>query len=208
MDDNEEKANGTHVLGEETLHAIREDIAKLRLPTWVSPPPKHPGDSKWGKFKAEEWKTFCTINLPITLTRLWGSRPETDRMFLMLKNFLDLVTAVKIADKRSIGELDIQLYEHFMASYLRGLLQLYPDLKLKPYHHLALHIPAHLRRFGPTHAWRCNHFERYNGILQKIKDNNKFGKSPGPIFHTKLTVLWQQASWRLQSLCDFAASRT
>lgn len=177
MDDAaQEESKGTHVLGNETLRAIQDDIAKLKLPSCVSPAPTHPGQAKWGNFKAEEWKTFCTVNLPITLTRLWGSMPKTSRSFLMLENFLELVAAIKIADKRSITNLDILLYEHYMNSYLAGLLRLYPDIKLTPYQHLSLHIPTHLRRFGPTHAWRCNHFERYNGVLQKIKNNNIFGE--------------------------------
>lgn len=163
------------VLGNETLRAIREDMERLSLPTWVTPPPKRPGESKGGKFKADEWKIFCTVNLPITLTRLWGSKPETNRCNRMLKNYMDLIAAVKIATKRSITELDIALYNGYMNSYLKGLLELYPHTKLTPYHHLSLHFSTHLRRFGPTHAWRCYPFERYNGQLQKLPDNHKFG---------------------------------
>jgi hypothetical protein len=93
----------------------------------------------------------------------------------MLKNYMDLIAAVKIATKRNITALDIALYDGYIKSYLKGLQELYPHMKLTPYHHLALHFSAHLQRFGPTHAWRCYAFERYNGQLQKIPDNNKFG---------------------------------
>jgi hypothetical protein len=150
-------------------------MERLCLPTWVTPPPKRPGEGKGGKFKADEWKIFCTVNLPITLTRLWGSKPETNRYHRMLKNYMDLIAAVKIATKRNITALDIALYDGYIKSYLKGLQELYPHMKLTPYHHLALHFSAHLQRFGPTHAWRCYAFERYNGQLQKIPDNNKFG---------------------------------
>jgi hypothetical protein len=151
-------------------------MEQLSLPTWVTPPPKRPGESKGGKFKADEWKIFCTVNLPITLTRLWGSKPETNRYHRMLKNYMDLVAAIQIATKRSITALDLILYDGYMKSYLQGLLELYPHMKLTPYHHLSLHFSTHLRRFGPTHAWRCYPFERYNGQLQKLPDNHKFGQ--------------------------------
>jgi len=164
------------VLGKDTLKAIREDMERLRLPTWVTPPLKRPGEGKGGQFKADEWKIFCTVNLPITLTHLWGSKPETNRYNQMLKNYMDLVSAVNIATKRSITALDIVLYNGYMKSYLEGLLRLYPHTRLTPYHHLSLHFSAHLLRFGPTHSWRCYAFERYNGQLQNLPDNNKFGK--------------------------------
>ena len=151
-------------------------MERLCLPTWVMPPPKHPGETKGGKFKADEWKIFCTVNIPITLTHLWGSKPETNCYYQMLKNYMDLVTAIKIATKRSITPSDLVLYDVYMKSYLTGLLELYPHMKLTPYQHLALHFSTHLERFGPTHAWRCYSFERYNGQLQKLPDNHKFGQ--------------------------------
>lgn len=146
------------------------------LPSWFQRAPKHPGEIKWGKFKADEWKSFCTVNLPITLGRLWGSRPISDDKYRMFENFMHLITAVKIATMHTINLSDIALYDRHMKLYLSGLLELYPFINLTPYQHLALHFSEHLRRFGPTHSWRCFAFERYNGILQEIPSNYKFGK--------------------------------
>jgi len=149
---------------------------KIKLPSWFNRAPKHPGEINWGKFKADEWKAFCTVNLPITLTRLWGSLPHEDKKYKMLKNFLHLVTAIKIANKHTIDEADISLYEKHIGLYTSGFLELYPFANITPYQHLSLHFSTHLRRFGPTHSWRCFAFERFNGIIQGLPINNKFGE--------------------------------
>jgi hypothetical protein len=150
-------------------------MEKLGLPSYISPAPKHPGEVKWGNFKADEWKAFCIYNLPITLTRLWGSKPKDDRHYLMLENFMELVSAVKLANLRTITEKEISLSDKHMRAYLNGLIELYPSRMLTPYQHLSLHFAGQLRRFGPTHSCRCYAFERYNGIIQKISTNQKFG---------------------------------
>lgn len=165
----------TKVLGKETLREIRNDMERLKLPSWVSPAPKHPGVSKRGKFTADQWRTFCTINLVFTLTRLWGPEPKGSRKRRMLDNFMHLVTAIKLANMRKMTTARILRYEFHIHQYLTTLLDLYPGTTISPYQHLSLHYGALLRRFGPTHAWRCFPFERYNYLLQKIPTNSKFG---------------------------------
>ncbi|KJA24126.1 hypothetical protein HYPSUDRAFT_96223, partial [Hypholoma sublateritium FD-334 SS-4] len=164
------------------LRAIRDDMKQLGLPSYALRAPKHPGEVKWGNFKADEWKAFCTVNLPITLTRLWGSKPETDRHRQMLTNYLELITAVKLANSRAITEDKILLFDKHMQAYLHGIRELYPFSDISPYQHLTLHFADQLRRFGPTHSWRCYAFERYNGILQQIPTNDTIGELEETMF--------------------------
>lgn len=164
----------TAVLGRDTLQEIVEDMERLKLPTWVSPAPRLPGEAKFGKFSADQWRAFCTINLPHTLTRLWAHGDSRKQQ--MLVNFMHLVSAVKLATMRTMTPQRIDRYEFHMHKYLTTLIELYPGTNLTPYHHLALHFGEVLRRFGPTHAWRCFPFERYNYLLQNISTNKKFGE--------------------------------
>ncbi len=152
-------------------------MERLILPTWFQTAPKHPGEVQWGKFKADEWKAFCNVNLPITLTRLWGGGRKGDRQYQMLENFLHLVTAVKHANQRTLTDDAIRLYDSHMSTYLNGFIRLYPFANISPYQHLSLHFASQLHRWGPTHSWRCYAFERYNGILQGLPTNSKFGLS-------------------------------
>lgn len=152
-------------------------MERLGQPTWVSRAPAHPGEKKWGKFTADQWKTFCMQNLPDTLIQLWGQKPPDSLERRRLDNFMHLVSAVKIANLHKITEKRIQEYEYHMHSYLTSLLELFPGTSITPYQHLALHFGNHLRRFGPVHAWRCFPFERFNYILQNFSTNEKFGGS-------------------------------
>ena len=150
-------------------------MERIQLPTWVSRTPNHPGESDWGKFTADNWRSFCLINLPITLTRLWGGKPRESREYRMLDNYMHLITAIKLATSRNITAGHISAYQAHMHAYLKSLLILYPNTSITTYQHLALHFGTLLGRFGPTHAWRCFPFERYNHQMQELTTNKRFG---------------------------------
>lgn len=171
-----EKRKRTRVLGRKTLKEIRQDMRSLHRPSWQANGPTRPGEAKRGKFTADQWRTFCTVNLPVTLIRLWGGAQEGSIERRRLDNFMYLVTAVKLATMNAMNEQRILEYEANMRRYLETLLELYPAIRLTPYQHLSLHFGRHLRMFGPVHAWRCFPFERYNFLIQSIPTNNKFCK--------------------------------
>ncbi|KLO06289.1 hypothetical protein SCHPADRAFT_808936, partial [Schizopora paradoxa] len=158
------------------LKAVQDDAKRMDLPSWVTPAPSSLGTGGLGKLTADQWKAVCSINLVVTLVRIWGNADEKGRQYLMLSNFMDLVTAVKLGCKRVL-ELDtVRLYEEHMLRYLQGLTTIYAPYQLLPYQHLAMHFGENLQRFGPTHATRCFVYERENLRLQKTVTNQKFGK--------------------------------
>jgi len=151
----------------------------LSFPSWMTKAPAHPGESKWGNFSADQWRTFCTHILPVTLIRLWGNRDQSTVERQQLDNFMHLVSAVKLATMRTITEARVAEYEYHIYEYLRTLLILYPNIKPTAYHHLVLHFGDFLRGMGPSSAYRCFNFERYNYILQKLPTNRIFGNLSG-----------------------------
>lgn len=88
---------------------------------------------------------------------------------------MHLITAIKIATMRTIHPDQILQYQEHIHAYLTSLLTLYPNTTITPYQHLSLHFGDLLKRFGPTYAWHCFPFERYNHRMQQISTNNKFG---------------------------------
>lgn len=93
----------------------------------------------------------------------------------MLKNFMDLVTAVEIAGMLVTSPSHCSMYSEHMQRYLEGMKGLYKEARVVPNHHLALHVPEFLQFFGPTHAHRTFALERFNYTLQKTNTNQKFG---------------------------------
>ena len=166
-------AQVTAVLGKGVLPEVWRDREKTILPSWLSPIPTNAGSARAGKLTADQWRTLCTVHLVITLVRLWGDKDPADRKHDMLCNFMDLVTATALLFKRSMSPERIKLYEDFMRKYLEGHLRLYPHLNLTPKHHLSLHIPRILERFGPVHGWTTWGFERLNFIFQRTETNGK-----------------------------------
>ncbi len=79
------------VIGQDTLYEIWKDMGprRMELPTCVTPAPANIGVPKAGKLTADQWRTACTINLVITLIRLWGMKSHDDRHYHMLANFMD-----------------------------------------------------------------------------------------------------------------------
>jgi hypothetical protein len=150
-------------------------MGKTTLPSWCSPAPTQIGDWEHRKISADGWRTFCTIHLIITLSHIWGHSPPESQRYKLLANFYSLVHAIKITSMRSITAAGAQEFQDSMIVYLRGLDELFPTYQLVPSHHVVLHMKELLCHFGPTHAWCCWVFERYNYILQKIPTNGKFG---------------------------------
>jgi hypothetical protein len=176
------KPKGKSVLGHMVLTASYEDSVNIELPSWMNPVPVAFGSKAHGKLSADQWRTLCSINLIITLIRLWGN-DTTTRQYQMLVNFIDLVTAVEVGSMLVTSDGHIQLYEEAITSYLQTLKVLYKEARIAPNHHLALHIPDFLRFFGPVHAWRAFALERYNYLLQNINTNQKFGVYFSSVVH-------------------------
>ena len=164
------------VLGRSILAAAQEDATMMQLPSWVNAVPPNFGSAAQGKLSADNWRTLCTINLPVTLICLWGDRSPDSRERQMLDNFMDLVTAVEVGSMLVTSENHIQIYERHMTKYLTDLKELYKERRVAPNHHLALHIGDFLRLFGPVHSWRAFALERYNYLLQRINTNRRFGQ--------------------------------
>ena len=148
-------------------------MKKTTLPSWIGPAPHNWGTTEHGKLSADQWRVLCTIHLPISLVLQWAD--ASPRYQAMLLNFMDLVTAVRIASVRTTNEEYTVLYEHHIFSYLNGVLELFMDADIKPNHHLSLHLGQFLRTLGPVHAYRAFAFERINYMMQQMETNAKHG---------------------------------
>ncbi|CDO75322.1 hypothetical protein BN946_scf184517.g5 [Trametes cinnabarina] len=154
------------------LHELRKDIASTVLPSWMEKAPRNFGTAAHGKLKADQWRTLGTVNLVITLVRLWGSSSASDEEREVLDNFIHLACAVDLASRRSMHAERAAAYDRHMEAYLKGLRRLYKH-QIVPNHHLSLHLRPLLEAFGPVHGWWAFPFERYNGILQRMNTNSK-----------------------------------
>ncbi|EGO04667.1 hypothetical protein SERLA73DRAFT_149084 [Serpula lacrymans var. lacrymans S7.3] len=163
-----------HALGKDVMAAVWEDMESTILPSWISCAPPDWGTTTRGKLKANNWHTICTIHLPITLIRLWCN--NIGRRRDMLQNFMDLVSAVRIANVQVTSRSQIQAYNKHIFCYVDGIKRLYPDQRLRPNHHAALHMGDMMDLFGPVYSHKAPFYERYIHVLQRLNTNKKFGE--------------------------------
>ncbi|KAJ3542467.1 hypothetical protein NM688_g5967 [Phlebia brevispora] len=195
----------TTVLGHAMLNAIWEDMKRTMLPSWISPAPRNVGTTERGKLSADHWRSLCTVHLPITLVRLWGSFPKESRQMQMLENYMDLVTAVGIAGMLITSSIHIEAYRAAILRYLKNAKVLYKECSFKPNHHFAIHLAdVFLPNFGPFHPIRAFHTERNNFMLQREHTNMKFGE----LELTYMKHTCRSANMRLllrdETVCDAA----
>ncbi|KAG2102169.1 hypothetical protein BD769DRAFT_1367629, partial [Suillus cothurnatus] len=161
------------VLNKSVLSEVQADITHTTLPSWIGRAPPDIGNPSHGKLSADQWRTLCTVHLPITLTRLWGRPDSPPRKKEILENFLDLVTAVLYGTPRRLTDKRIRTYNHYIFKYIRGLIRIYDDYKLTPNQHFSLHLSEILKKFGPPHAYWAFPFERYIGLIRHIHTNQR-----------------------------------
>lgn len=176
----------------QVMERIRQVISDTTLPTWMAAVPKNYGDAAAGSLKADEWRSFATIFLPLALIKEWGEKERdieageaiddwtSSRLSRALDHTMLLVSAITLACYRVTSAERIEAYTTYMSKYLEDLKKVFYDQDsayFVPNHHAAMHIPNFLRLFGPVHSWWTFSFERLVGVLQRMPSNSHFGAS-------------------------------
>ncbi|KIJ41663.1 hypothetical protein M422DRAFT_171982, partial [Sphaerobolus stellatus SS14] len=166
------------ILDAEVLLEICKDISRTIKPTWVASVPANFGSKSHGRLKAAEWHILISLYLPISLGRLWGIGGKYHQTHIWYyQNTMMLVAAVLLATSRQTSNRHAKAYTYYMLEYLHGLKRLFPTMKFRDNHHVALHIEEFLILLGPVHSWWMFPFERLIGRLQKIATNGLVGES-------------------------------
>ena len=89
---------------------VKADMTVMLYPSFLKQAPPDVGSASAGTLSAEQWRTFCMINLVITLVRIWGHLPNSDRRSNLLRNFINLVAAVRVGTAKRITPTKINSY--------------------------------------------------------------------------------------------------
>jgi hypothetical protein len=185
-DENEEQTTasvGKAMLVTEDLLQVQSIIAQIQRPPSQQPLPSNFGSPSHGKLKSSQWATGIEFDLTVALVKLWLSEKSNgDDMGIQQQRVkainatIYLSIALRWATSSIVTKAHAERYLHWMRKYLDAILDLHPEMDLKPSHHAALHIPEFLERFGPMRGWWMYFFEQLIGLLQLVKINYKFGK--------------------------------
>ena len=154
-------------------------MRRTTLPSGFDAPPERFGTKRSPSPKASQWNTLLLVTLLVTLTKVWTAQNASSNDRARLKNFLHLVCAIRLVNRRVVDESIISAYERHLLAYLGSLLDLFPGYRLKPKHHYALHLVDCMRRFGPT-IWYSSWSGERKIFGQKQTHTNHH---PGMSFH-------------------------
>lgn len=169
--------DGWETLGKSVMLAVSSDMKRTQVPSWITRPPIDWGQPRRGKLSANHWEVICTIHLVFTLIRLWGGDSGTERQQEMLKNYMDLIQATRILTMKSLARVDVETFRGYILQHLLDYKRLYPNAKINPIHHAALHADEKLEEFGPLPSRNAGHYERSIYVMQEMNTNNKFGNA-------------------------------
>ncbi|RDB30064.1 hypothetical protein Hypma_014106 [Hypsizygus marmoreus] len=173
--------------GDESPKKRFEDIVNaVQWPSHITRLPKNLGENQSLK-KADEWRRLLTIT-PVILWWAWRDAndeipfgepplpptakfiPQHSRNYRSIYGaVLKLCTGIQILASRAISMARGESGQDFLAQYCRNLKALGIHTTIN--HHLSMHYTKFLKLFGPVYGWWLFAFERFNGMLEKVKHN-------------------------------------
>ncbi|KAI0310269.1 hypothetical protein OF83DRAFT_1070794 [Amylostereum chailletii] len=163
------------MLNQGILKELWKITSRTTLPSSMARGPARFGTPGQGRIKADEWRTICLVLLPITLIIEWGNATDGEIERDLLDNFMALVTTVKWATRHMTSERIRNIVQTSYHFYCESLVEIFGEGFLSPNHHLTFHLIECLTLFGPVIGWWAFPFEQYNGIIQRIRNNGRFG---------------------------------
>lgn len=161
------------------MEALWDDIEHMCKPSWATSVPTTIG-ATGPKLKSDQWRAVGSLQLPVTLIRLWSmDHPDglrSQRRHELLNLTMSLLSAIAVGTSRVTSSSNAQEFLSHLIHYRKELRRLFPNYKSHPNHHMAMHIPEYLCLYGPFHGWWAYPFERVIGMLQRVSTNYKPGK--------------------------------
>ena len=141
--------------------------------------------------KADEWRRLLTVT-PVVLWSTWKDEndniPDTEpplsanekistkhcrKRKTLYDAVLSLCAAIRLLSTKKISMSQAKAGQTYLANYCRRLVLLGVDVTIS--HHLAMHFASMIKLFGPVYAWWLFAFERFNGMLERVKHNGHDG---------------------------------
>ena len=152
------------LLTKENLQEIERRISSFTVPNSLGRLPINIS-SNHGGYTSSQWQSWITLYSPVVLK---GILPNAHYQCWLL-----FVRACSILSGRIIKDGEVTTADLLLLNFCKKFELLYGKDNCTPNLHLHLHIKHCLLDYGPSHAFRCYSFERYNGMLGSYHTNKK-----------------------------------
>ena len=145
------------------------DIIQNRINAIVAPPGvgriPHKIRSAFSGFTADQWKNWTNYFSLITLHDMLDKE-----MFECWRHF---VLASRVLCSKKLNPTQLLLADSLLLQFCRRTEHLFGKDAITPNMHMHAHLKACIEDYGPIHSFWVFAFERYNGILESLPNNNR-----------------------------------
>lgn len=145
------------------------DLIQRRVDACIIPPDMgrilHKISSSFGSFTADQWKNWVVYFSPLVLHDILA-----EDVMNCWKHF---VLACRLLSSKWITSTDLKIADALLMQFCRRTERMFGKEKITPNMHMHCHLKACIEDYGPSHVFWLYAFERYNGILGSMPNNNK-----------------------------------
>lgn len=151
-------------VSESQFDIIQERVDSFIVPSDTGRIP-HKIRSGFSSFTADQWKNWVVYFSVIALRDIL---PDNE-----MKCWRYFVQACRVLQSKCITQEQIQLGNTFLIKFCRRTEHLFGKESVTPNMHMHCHLAACISDYGPLHGFWLFAFERYNGILGSMPNNNR-----------------------------------
>lgn len=171
----------TAVKSLENLKLLQRLMRTVIVPSWVERPPSNFGSRGHGKIKFDVWLKFFQIFLPLVAGSIWDHSATNREVHTLsnpsiLSNIYGLAAITNLLNSKNQTVKHPQALHTILKRYLQDIQVLYPQCKIRPNHHYALHYPQIIQFSGPSSSLAVWVGERKNHALAKVKTNKQMSQ--------------------------------
>ena len=153
----------TGILDNSKLILVNERLQSVHIPFHIGRLPTKIGTGT--TFTAHQWMNWT---LYLSVFCLHGLIPQSH-----LECWRSFVLACRRLCRRTLTENDVTVADLLLVQFCKRVHRLFGYEFVTPNMHLHNHLASCIRDFGPLHAFWLYAFERYNGLLGNLPNNNR-----------------------------------
>ena len=150
-------------ISETQFDIIQERVVSFVVPSDIGRIP-HKTRSGFSSFTADQWKNWVVYFSVIALRDIL---PDNE-----MECWRHFVLACRVLSSKSITQERIQLGDTLLLQFCRRTEHMFGKESITPNMHMHCHLAACIRDYGPLHGFWLYAFERYNGVLGSVPNNN------------------------------------
>ena len=152
------------LISDANLTTIQARVSSCIVPAGIGRIPRKI-KSGFAEFTADQWKNWVVYFSVISLRDIIVGEP--------LECWRHFVLACRVLCRKCITKDDIKLGDALLMQFCRRTERLFGKESITPNMHMHCHLHECIRDFGPLYGFWCYSFERYNGILGSMPNNNR-----------------------------------